>query len=88
MKIMFYDDAWDDYVHFSQTDRKKLEKINQLIKAIERDPHHGPGNPEPLRGDLSGYWSRRIDMTNRLVYVCDDEANIIHILMCRGHYSR
>jgi len=64
----FTDDAWDDYVYWQGQDRKTLKRINQLIEASKRTPFEGIGKPEPLRGSLSGFWSRRIDETNRLIY--------------------
>lgn len=61
-----------------------MKRINQQIRDVERDPFHGIGKPEPLKGDLSGFWSRRIDDTNRLVYRIRDE--VLEILSCKGHY--
>ena len=68
MQKSWYDKAWDDYLYWQSQDKKTLKRINQLIRDTERDPFNGIGNPEPLKGDLSGFWSRRIDDTNRLVY--------------------
>ena len=65
MKIIFSSQAWDDYLHWQQTDRKVLKRINDLIKAITRTPFEGAGKPEPLRHTLAGYWSRRIDSSTR-----------------------
>lgn len=65
--------------------KKTLKRVNQLIKDAERDPFSGIGKPEPLKGDLSGFWSRRIDDTNRLVYRVN--GNLLEILSCRGHYE-
>ena len=76
------EDAWIDYVYW-QT--KTLKRINMLIKDIERNGHNGLGSPEPLKGNLSGFWSRRIDKKNRLVYRIVD--NVIQIIQCRTHYG-
>lgn len=78
-------EAWEDYVYWQTQDKKTLKRINQLIKDIDRNTYSGIGKPEPLKGNLSGYWSRRIDNINRLVYHIKD--NIIEILQCRSHYN-
>lgn len=83
--ISWTDDAWDDYVYWQTQDKKTLRRINALIKDCLRSPFHGIGKPEPLKYNLSGYWSRRIDDTNRLVYRFDDD-NLI-IISCRYHYE-
>ena len=76
--------AWEDYLYWQGQDKKTLKKINGLIKDIKRNPFKGIGSPEPLKHDLSGYWSRRITLEHRLVYrVTNDE---IRILQCRYHY--
>lgn len=80
----FTDEAWDDYVYWQGQDKKTLKRINLLIQAARRTPFEGIGKPEPLKGDLSGFWSRRIDETNRLVYEVND--NEIIIVSCRYHY--
>ena len=80
-----YDKAWDDYLYWQAQDKKTLKRINQLIKDTERSPFQGIGKPEPLKGDLGGFWSRRIDDTNRLVYRVNGE--ILEILSCKGHYE-
>jgi toxin YoeB len=77
--------AWEDYVYWQTQDRKTLRRINQLIKDASRSPESGIGKPEPLRDNLSGLWSRRIDETNRLVYLVD--AGDFVILTCRYHYD-
>ncbi|MFO7874806.1 MAG: Txe/YoeB family addiction module toxin [Bacteroidales bacterium] len=77
--------AWEDYVSRQREDRKILRKINDLIKDIQRTPFEGPGKPKPLQFDLSGYWSRRIDLEHRLVYQYQD--NEILIYSCRYHYD-
>ena len=83
-KIQF-DEAWIDYIYWQTQDKKTLKRINNLIKDTERNPFEGIGKPEPLKGDLSGFWSRRIDDTNRFVYrICNDK---LEILSCRGHYE-
>jgi len=84
MKISWEADAWSDYVSW-QTDKAMLKRINQLIRDIQRSPFAGIGKPEMLRHRLSGYWSRRIDEENRLVYRVEDDA--VTIAQCRGHYS-
>ena len=68
MKIIFSKNAWEDYVNWQTEDKKTLKKINALIKDIQRTPYEGIGKPEPLKFDLAGYWSRRIDLEHRLVY--------------------
>ena len=79
------DEAWDDYVYWQGQDRKTLKSINRIIKDIERDPFDGIGKPEPLKYGLSGYWSRRIDEVNRLVYKVEDSK--LYIISCRYHYK-
>ena len=83
--IRFVPDAWDAYLYWQDQDKKTLKRLNLLINAAARDPFVGIGKPEPLRGDLSGYWSRRIDETNRLVYRATDSE--IVIVACRFHYD-
>lgn len=76
--------AWQDYIYWQSQDKKTLKRINKLIQNTLVNPFDGIGKPEPLKEDLSGYWSRRIDETNRLVYRVDDEY--IKIISCRYHY--
>lgn len=76
--------AWEDYLYWQATDKQALKRINALIKDIQRSPHEGLGNPEPLRHNWSGYWSRRIDREHRLVYKTGSE--MIIIVQCRYHY--
>lgn len=85
MKKIWFDEAWEDYVYWQTQDRKTLKKVNAIIKDIERHHFDGIGKPEPLKGDLSGFWSRRIDDTNRFVYRISN--GILEILSCRGHYD-
>ncbi|NMN00051.1 addiction module protein [Bifidobacterium sp. DSM 109958] len=86
MLKVWTDEAWDDYLRWQSTDRKLLKRVNLLIRDIERN---GMGLPEPLRGNLSGYWSRRIDSANRIVYrirgVGDERR--LEIISCRTHYG-
>lgn len=84
MKILFTPEGWDDYLWFQQNDKAGLKRINLLIKAIQRDPFDGVGKPEPLKHNLSGFWSRRITAEHRLVYGI--EADEVQILMCRYRY--
>ncbi|MFM8747378.1 MAG: Txe/YoeB family addiction module toxin [Aestuariivirga sp.] len=84
MRLLFSDRAWDDYLWWQAHDRKTLERINTLIKDAIRHPFEGIGKPEPLRGDLSGWWSRRITLEHRLVYRPAD--GILQIAQCRHHY--
>jgi len=84
MQVTFMDQAWEDYLYWQAHDGKLLKKINQLLKEIGREPFSGMGSPEPLKHNLSGYWSRRINLEHRLVYrVVHGE---IRILQCRYHY--
>lgn len=85
MKKIWFDEAWDDYIYWQQQDKKTIKRINQLLKDIEHGYFNGIGKPEPLKGELSGFWSRRIDDTNRLVYRIN--GDILEILSCRGHYT-
>lgn len=81
----FVPDAWDAYLYWQSQDRKTLKRINALIQDAKRDPFAGIGKPEPLRGNLSGYWSRRIDDTHRLVYRATSSRLVI--VACRFHYD-
>ncbi len=85
MKINFTEIAWQDYIYWQGQDKKTIKRINQLIQDIDRNHNEGIGKPEALRGNLSGWWSRRIDDKNRLVYRI--ENNIIEIAQCKGHYG-
>ena len=84
MKICFHEHAWADYLYWQTADPKKLERINDLIRAIRREPFQGIGKPEPLRGNWSGFWSRRIDRAHRLVYAVENDTLLI--AQCRFHY--
>ncbi len=85
MHKIWFDEAWIDYIYWQTQDKKTLKRINSLIKDTERNPFEGIGKPEPLKGDLSGFWSRRIDDTNRFVYRINNDK--LEILSCRGHYE-
>ena len=84
--ISFSEDAWEDYLYWQLQDKKTLKKINSLIEDICRNGNQGIGKPEPLTGDLTGFWSRRINDKDRLIYQADDEN--VYILACRYHYSK
>jgi toxin YoeB len=86
MRIIFSKNAWEDYVSWQTEDKKTLRKINNLIKEIQRTPYEGTGKPEPLKFDLAGLWSRRIDLEHRLVYKIED--NDLLVYACRFHYDR
>ena len=85
MKYVFVEESWEDYLYWQQTDKKKLKKINELLKDIARNHYEGLGKPEPLKHKYSGFWSRRIDNEHRLIYrIVEDE---IQIAKCRFHYD-
>ncbi len=84
MKIVFTQEAWEDYLYWQTQDKKILKKINTLIKDIAREPFGGLGKPEPLKYDFAGYWSRRITGEHRLVYEIYEDNMII--VVCRYHY--
>ena len=77
MKLIFSEQAWDDYLYWQKTDKKLLERINALVKDISRSPFAGIGKPEPLKNALSGYWSRRINDEHRIVYKIADRSMLI-----------
>ena len=85
MEKLWTDEAWDDYLYWQSQDKKTLKRINQLIRDIERNGNDGIGKPEALKEDLSGWWSRRIDETNRLIYRIVNSKIII--TNCRTHYG-
>ena len=84
MKVVFADQGWDDFTYWVEHDRKIAKRIVRLIKDIEREPFEGLGKPEPLKHDLSGFWSRRITEEHRLVYAVDKRQ--IHVAQARYHY--
>ncbi len=83
-KLAWTDEAWEGYLFWQSQDKKTLKRLNKLLVDTKIQPFEGLGKPEPLRENLSGFWSRRIDDTNRLVYAVDD--NYITIISCRYHY--
>ena len=85
MRLSWEDDAWEDYLYWQTQDKKILKRVNALIKDIRRSTFEGIGKPEPLKHNLSGWWSRRIDETNRIIYY--ERDGIIYIVSCRGHYD-
>jgi toxin YoeB len=85
MNLLFTDEAWEDYTYWQQYDKKLLKKINTLLKEIKRTPYEGTGKPEPLKYELQGCWSRRINQEHRLVYEVFDGQ--INVLACRFHYG-
>lgn len=87
MKITFSLDAWEQYTKWQALDAKTVKRINTLLKDIVRNhPFDGLGKPEPLKGNLSGFWSRRIDGYNRLVYRI--EGDVCQVVQCKGHYGQ
>ncbi|PZO71740.1 MAG: Txe/YoeB family addiction module toxin [Pelagerythrobacter marensis] len=88
MRIVFSSNGWEDYRHWCDTDVKELRRLNRLIEECRRQPFAGPGKPEALRHELSGCWSRRLNLKDRLVYrlVGDPDDQTLEIIQCRGHY--
>ena len=86
MRIIFSQNSWEDYVSWQSEDKNMLKKINELIKDIQRTPYKGLGKPEPLKYDLAGFWSRRIDREHRLVYQVREKEILIH--SCKYHYDK
>lgn len=84
MKILFTANSWEDYLYWQRNNKKILKRINQLIKDIKRNPFHGIGKPEPLKYELSGCWSRRINDEHRLVY--EIKKNELTVISCKFHY--
>lgn len=82
--ISFSEEGWEDYLYWQTQDKKTLKRINQLLRDILRNGYEGIGKPEPLKGDLSGLWSRRIDESNRIVYRIRED--VIEIVQCGSHY--
>ena len=85
MKKLWFDESSEDFEYWTQQDKKTMKRILQLLKDVDRNGYEGIGKPEPLRGELTGFWSRRIDDTNRLVYRIVGKT--LEILSCRGHYD-
>ncbi len=85
MKTTWFEEAWEDYVYWQTQDKKTIKRINELIKDTKRNNFTGIGKPEPLKGEFSGFWSRRIDETNRFVYRI--KGDVLEILSCKGHYD-
>lgn len=85
MRLLWEDRAWEWYLYWQTQDKKTLKRINALLADMKRTPFEGIGKPEPLKGNLNGYWSRRIDETNRIVYL--EQDGIIYIISCHGHYE-
>ena len=86
MRIIFSKNSWEDYISWQSENKKMLRKINELIKDIQRTPFEGKGKPEPLKYDLAGFWSRRIDREHRLVYQINKKEILIY--SCKFHYDR
>ena len=84
MKLVFAEEAWADYLYWQENDKKTLKRINELIKAIKREPFGGIGDPEPLKFKWSGFWSRRITREHRIIYAVEDDT--VLIAQCRYHY--
>lgn len=84
MGLLWEDEAWQEYIDWQRQDKKTLKKINRLVRDIQRNPFEGIGHPEPLTGNLSGWWSRHIDEKNRIVYKSEEGRTII--LSCKNHY--
>jgi toxin YoeB len=86
VKLIFSENAWEDYLYWQNTDRNMLKRVNSLIKEIQRSPFEGMGKPEPLKHRLAGYWSRRIDNEHRIVYKV--EGDVLLIAQLRHHYKQ
>jgi len=85
MNKEFSDNAWEDYQWLVKNDKRSFKRVNQLIKEISRTPFEGIGKPEPLHGEMGGFWSRRVNEKNRIIYAVDETT--VHIAACRGHYK-
>ena len=83
--LFFFEKAWEDYLYWQTQDKKTLKRLNAILRDMGRDPYGGIGKPEQLRGDLSGFWSRRIDDANRLIYRLNGDT--LEVLSCKGHYE-
>lgn len=86
MILIWHTEAWTDYLYWQTQDKKTLKRVNELVKDIQRNPFEGIGKPEPLKRNLSGWWSRRIDDHNRIVYRINEAGDQCEIAQCRGHY--
>mgnify|MGYP000127372501 FL=1 len=86
MNLTWTPQAWEDYLYWQKTDKTTLKRLNALIENAMRTPFEGIGKPEPLKFNLAGYWSRRIDAEHRLVYTVDEASNALTVLQCRYHY--
>ena len=88
MNILWHDDAWEDYLYWAESDPKIQRRLNELLKECRRTPFRGTGKPEPLRGELRGWWSRRITAEDRLVYRVQGTGKdqVLEIIQCRLHY--
>lgn len=84
MKKIWFDEAWEDYIYWQTQDKKTLKRINKLLQDIERNGYNGIGKPEPLKHNLTGYWSVKIDDKNRIVFSIQNE--ILEIIQCGSHY--
>lgn len=84
-KIVFYELAWEQYLYWQTQDKKFIKKLNKLLADIDRNGNNGLGHPEPLKGNLAGWWSREIDEKNRLIYKIEDGC--IKIFQCKNHYA-
>ena len=87
MKLKFTETGWADYLYWQETDKRMLRRINRMIEDIERNGYSGIGKPEGLKRELSGWWSRRIDEENRLVYRITEDGTAAEIAQCKGHYN-
>lgn len=82
--LIFHERGWEEYLYWQKSDKKLLKKLNTIFKELQRHPYEGIGKPEPLKHDLAGYWSRRLNDEHRIVYRVNDESVIV--LQCRYHY--
>jgi len=85
MKIVWFEEAWEDYVYWQSQDRKTVKRINQILQDSVRNGYSGIGKPEPLKGEFSGFWSKRIDDVNRFVFRI--QGSVLEVLSCKGHYD-
>ena len=85
MKIIWFEEAWEDYVYWQSQDRKTVKRINQILQDSMRNGYSGIGKPEPLKGEFSGFWSKRIDDANRFVFRI--QGSVLEVLSCKGHYN-